>query len=83
MGEDPSEIPLMDPMEPVVQTQLDFVEEQKMNNLLSRLGTLDNLTYLLRESLTLALLWVNNYIQLNWTLPIEIFFFLKLAYLLI
>ena len=75
MGEDASEIPLMDPMEPVVQTQLDFVEEQKMNSLLSRLGTFDNLTYLLRKPLTLALLWVNNYIQLNWTLSIEIFFF--------
>ena len=39
MGEDPLEIPLMDPMEPVVQTQLGFVEEQKMNDLLNRLGT--------------------------------------------
>ena len=75
MGEEPSEIPLMDPMEPVVQTQLNFVEEPNMNNLLSRQGTLDNLTYLLRKPLTLALLWVNNYIQLNWTLPIENFFF--------
>ena len=69
MGEDPSEIPLMDPREPVVQTQLGFVEWQKMNDLLSRLGTLDNLTYLLRELLTWTLLWVNNYIQLNWNSP--------------
>ena len=81
MGEDPLEIPLMDPLEPMVQTQLGFVEQQKMNDLLSRLGTLDNLTYLLRELLTLILLWVNNYIQLNWNLSIEIP--LKLAYLFI
>ena len=50
-----------------------------MNDLLSRLGTSDNLTYLLRKPLTLTLLWVTNYIQLNWKLPIKNSLFFKIS----